>query len=147
MVGKKTIVFSSLHREALKQSAIDPTTGCVDINILAAGMSTTSRNQIEKLAKVIRDELRPRKGITVSAKKLAIELRKSDKFVCFCLTFIGGYFGNFANIFLIVVVDFEVQSNLMKCWLTQALLFFLSPFYLWCFTKANSALSIVALLV
>ena len=36
----------ALYREALKQSAVDPTTGRVDVNILAAGMSATSRKQV-----------------------------------------------------------------------------------------------------
>lgn len=36
----------SLYKDALKQSATDPTTGKVDVNILAAGMSATTRKQV-----------------------------------------------------------------------------------------------------
>ncbi|VDD92586.1 unnamed protein product [Enterobius vermicularis] len=43
----------SLHREALKQSAVDPNTGCVDINILAAGISLTNKKQVEQLTQLI----------------------------------------------------------------------------------------------
>lgn len=33
-----------LHREALKQSALDPATGKIDVSILSAGMSATTRS-------------------------------------------------------------------------------------------------------
>lgn len=36
----------ALYKDALKQSATDPTTGRVDVNILAAGMSATTRKQV-----------------------------------------------------------------------------------------------------
>uniref|UniRef100_A0A158R5C2 DNA replication licensing factor MCM4 n=1 Tax=Syphacia muris TaxID=451379 RepID=A0A158R5C2_9BILA len=56
----------SLHREALKQSAVDPNTGRVDINILAAGMSLTSRKQVEQLTQLIQTVLRTKKGVNCS---------------------------------------------------------------------------------
>uniref|UniRef100_A0A8R1XL06 DNA replication licensing factor MCM4 n=1 Tax=Onchocerca volvulus TaxID=6282 RepID=A0A8R1XL06_ONCVO len=68
----------SLYREALKQSAVDPSTGRVDINILAAGISTTSREVIDQLAEAIRSELSQRHGILVSLKKLMQQLRQND---------------------------------------------------------------------
>uniref|UniRef100_A0A915Q7V6 DNA replication licensing factor MCM4 n=1 Tax=Setaria digitata TaxID=48799 RepID=A0A915Q7V6_9BILA len=68
----------SLHREALKQSAVDPSTGRVDINILAAGISSTSRQIIDELAEAIRGELSQRHGILVSLKKLVQRLRQND---------------------------------------------------------------------
>ncbi|VDM56887.1 unnamed protein product [Angiostrongylus costaricensis] len=40
----------NLYREALKQSAVDPVTGKVDVNILAAGMSATSRKMVQQRA-------------------------------------------------------------------------------------------------
>lgn len=43
-----------LYREALKQSAMDPTTGRIDISILTTGMSSEARR--------VRDELRDRIG-------------------------------------------------------------------------------------
>lgn len=43
-------LHSSLYREALKQSAVDPVTGKVDVNILAAGMSATSRKMVQQVS-------------------------------------------------------------------------------------------------
>uniref|UniRef100_A0A183V2D3 DNA replication licensing factor MCM4 n=1 Tax=Toxocara canis TaxID=6265 RepID=A0A183V2D3_TOXCA len=68
----------SLHCEALKQSAVDPSTGRVDINILAAGMSATSRKLVEQLAEAIRSELSLKKGISIPIKKLIMQLRQGD---------------------------------------------------------------------
>ncbi|CAG9534502.1 unnamed protein product [Cercopithifilaria johnstoni] len=68
----------SLHREALKQSAVDPSTGRVDINILAAGITTTTKQIIDQLAEAIRSELLQRRGILVSLKQLMQRLRQND---------------------------------------------------------------------
>ncbi|VDO47826.1 unnamed protein product, partial [Onchocerca flexuosa] len=73
-----TFSYFSLYREALKQSAVDPSTGRVDINILAAGISTTSREVIDQLAEAVRSELSHRHGILVSLKKLMQQLRQND---------------------------------------------------------------------
>lgn len=80
---KFTILFStfmrfSLHREALKQSAVDPSTGRVDINILAAGISATTRQIIDQLAEAIRSELSQRQGTLISLKQLMQRLRQND---------------------------------------------------------------------
>lgn len=68
-----------LHCDALKQAAVDPSTGRVDINILAAGMSVTTRKLVEQLAEAIRNELSSQKGVTISSKKLIMQLRQNDK--------------------------------------------------------------------
>lgn len=68
----------SLYREALKQSAVDPSTGRVDINILAAGISATTRHIVDQLAEAIRSELSQRHGILVSLKQLMQRLRQND---------------------------------------------------------------------
>uniref|UniRef100_A0A9J2QAL1 DNA helicase n=1 Tax=Ascaris lumbricoides TaxID=6252 RepID=A0A9J2QAL1_ASCLU len=68
----------SLHCEALKQSAVDPSTGRVDINILAAGMSASSRKLVEQLAEAIRSELSLKKGVSIPIKKLIAQMRQSD---------------------------------------------------------------------
>ena len=39
-----------LHREALKQSAMDPKTGMIDINILTTGLSLSDRKRHEDVA-------------------------------------------------------------------------------------------------
>ncbi|GMT00969.1 hypothetical protein PENTCL1PPCAC_23143, partial [Pristionchus entomophagus] len=69
----------ALYRDALKQSATDPTTGRVDVNILAAGMSATTRKNVETLAKAIAAHLEATsKGENVSAKMLLQQLREKE---------------------------------------------------------------------
>ncbi|VDN02161.1 unnamed protein product, partial [Thelazia callipaeda] len=68
----------SLHCEALKQSAVDPSTGRVDINILSGGISATNRQIIEHLSEAISQELSQRRGISVPLKKLMQQLRQND---------------------------------------------------------------------
>ncbi|VDM71533.1 unnamed protein product [Strongylus vulgaris] len=70
---------SSLYREALKQSAVDPVTGKVDVNILAAGMSATSRKMVQQVADAIASHLDSTKGVNISAKSLFMALRQKDK--------------------------------------------------------------------
>ncbi|VDK83146.1 unnamed protein product [Litomosoides sigmodontis] len=60
------------------QSAVDPSTGRVDINILAAGISTTTRQVIDQLAEAIRGELSQRQGTLISLKQLMQRLRQND---------------------------------------------------------------------
>lgn len=69
----------NLYREALKQSAVDPVTGKVDVNILAAGMSATSRKMVLQVADAIAEHLDSTKGVNISAKNLFIALRQTDK--------------------------------------------------------------------
>uniref|UniRef100_A0A0N4WV79 DNA replication licensing factor MCM4 n=1 Tax=Haemonchus placei TaxID=6290 RepID=A0A0N4WV79_HAEPC len=66
----------NLYREALKQSAVDPVTGKVDVNILAAGMSATSRKMV---AEAIAGHLESTKGVNISAKNLFMTLKQADK--------------------------------------------------------------------
>ena len=44
--------FFRLHREALKQAAIDPSTGRIDISILTTGISGQARKQRAERAQV-----------------------------------------------------------------------------------------------
>ncbi|KIH46872.1 hypothetical protein ANCDUO_23071 [Ancylostoma duodenale] len=69
----------NLYREALKQSAVDPVTGKVDVNILAAGMSATSRKMVQQVADAIAGHLDSTKGVNISAKNLFMALRQTDK--------------------------------------------------------------------
>lgn len=46
MLASDVEAAHALYKDALKQSATDPTTGRVDVNILAAGMSATTRKQV-----------------------------------------------------------------------------------------------------
>ncbi|GMR54041.1 hypothetical protein PMAYCL1PPCAC_24236, partial [Pristionchus mayeri] len=69
----------ALYKDALKQSATDPTTGRVDVNILAAGMSATTRKNVETLAKAIAAHLEATsKGENMSAKMLLQQLREKE---------------------------------------------------------------------
>ncbi|VDP36037.1 unnamed protein product [Soboliphyme baturini] len=75
---------SRLHREALKQSAIDPLTGKVDINILAVGMSSSARKHVSELCEALKKYFASKQqfGAWVSTKKLLMEIREnSDRMV------------------------------------------------------------------
>ncbi|CAD6186435.1 unnamed protein product [Caenorhabditis auriculariae] len=65
----------TLYREALKQSAVDPATGRVDVTILAAGMSATSRKTVEMVTEAIVKQLEATKGSTTTAKNLYAAIR------------------------------------------------------------------------
>ncbi|KAJ1368110.1 DNA replication licensing factor, mcm4 component [Parelaphostrongylus tenuis] len=69
----------NLYREALKQSAVDPVTGKVDVNILAAGMSATSRKMVQQVADAIAEHLESTRGVNISGKNLFAALRQTDK--------------------------------------------------------------------
>jgi len=72
-----------LHREALKQSAVDPLTGKVDVNILAAGMSSTTRKHMLELSEVIKHTMAAKPfGNWFGLKKLLMDIRdNSDRLV------------------------------------------------------------------
>ncbi|EDV29052.1 uncharacterized protein TRIADDRAFT_35366 [Trichoplax adhaerens] len=67
-----------LYREALKQSALDPRTGTIDISILSTGLSVSDRRRQEQLGKALRKILES-KGSKPSLQYQAIldELRQS----------------------------------------------------------------------
>lgn len=60
-------IVHRLHREALKQSATDPKTGLIDINILTTGLSVSDRKRRLEIAKSLK-ELLLSKGKTPSVK-------------------------------------------------------------------------------
>lgn len=67
-----------LHREALKQSAIDPATGRIDVSILTTGLSGAARQKrvenVRALNKYITDKC---KATTINYQKLFEEFRES----------------------------------------------------------------------
>lgn len=71
----------SLHREALKQSAINPDTGTIDVNIIATGVNATKSKRIESTADKLRMELQRRGQNILSEKKLFLELRQADRMI------------------------------------------------------------------
>ena len=62
-----SVTTNRLHREALKQSATDPKTGLIDINILTTGLSVSDRKRRLEIAKSLK-ELLLSKGKTPSVK-------------------------------------------------------------------------------
>ena len=75
-----------LHREALKQSATDPKTGLIDINILTTGLSVSDRKRRLEIAKSLK-ELLLSKGKTPSVKYLQTyeELKEASDLVSYDL--------------------------------------------------------------
>jgi DNA replication licensing factor MCM4 len=68
-----------LHREALKQSAMDPKTGMIDINILTTGLSITDRKKRIELSKAVLEVLKGKgKSISVNYYKLFEEFREQS---------------------------------------------------------------------
>uniref|UniRef100_X1Z8H6 DNA replication licensing factor MCM4 n=1 Tax=Capitella teleta TaxID=283909 RepID=X1Z8H6_CAPTE len=66
-----------LHREALKQAAIDPSTGKIDISILTTGLSGAVRKMRAERANVLRELLRTKgKIVVVKSAKLLEEFRE-----------------------------------------------------------------------
>ena len=61
-----------LYNEALKQSAINPRTGHVDVEILTTGVSTTARKQLEEMKESLKKmiDVEKRKGPTIRLKSL-----------------------------------------------------------------------------
>jgi len=68
-----------LHREALKQSATDPTTGRIDVSILTTGQSSAMRKRKVEIAKALRELIGKRgKAANVSYDKLFSEFKESS---------------------------------------------------------------------
>ena len=71
-----------LHREALKQSATDPKTGLIDINILTTGLSVSDRKRRLEIAKSLKELLQGKgKTPTVKYQQTYEELREASDLV------------------------------------------------------------------
>lgn len=71
-----------LHREALKQSATDPKTGLIDINILTTGLSVSDRKRRLEIAKSLKELLQSKgKTPTVKYQQTYEELREASDLV------------------------------------------------------------------
>ena len=69
-----------LHREALKQSAIDPLSGKIDISILTTGISSVSRKRKKELCDVIQKLIEKKDKIHIlNQQKLLAEIRQSSE--------------------------------------------------------------------
>merc|ERR1719373_1104911 len=70
---------SRLHREALKQSATDPTTGRIDVSILTTGQSSASRKRRQEVAKALQELLsKKNKTPTINYDKLYSDFKGSS---------------------------------------------------------------------
>ena len=67
----------SLHREALMQAAVDPTTGRIDISILTTGISGAARKQRADRAQLLLDLIQTKgKVLVLKYQKLYDEFRE-----------------------------------------------------------------------
>ncbi|XP_014220364.1 DNA replication licensing factor MCM4 [Trichogramma pretiosum] len=64
-----------LHREALKQSAVDPLSGKIDVNILTTGVSGSYRQKIAQLTDILRKLIETKGKVTISYQKLYNEFK------------------------------------------------------------------------
>lgn len=69
-----------LHREALKQSAIDPKTGRIDVGILTTGYSSEERRSREKIADALKKLIKEKGKISTIRKEVLYQdlLTQSD---------------------------------------------------------------------
>ncbi|XP_077276224.1 disc proliferation abnormal [Temnothorax americanus] len=68
-----------LHREALKQSAIDPLSGKIDISILTTGMSLAARKRRQELVEALKRLVKGKdKAPTLNYQKIFTELKESS---------------------------------------------------------------------
>ncbi|CAH1110040.1 unnamed protein product [Psylliodes chrysocephalus] len=68
-----------LHREALKQSATDPLSGKIDVNILTTGLSSASRKRRLELAQTVKKLIEDKGKVPlINYPKLFTELKESS---------------------------------------------------------------------
>lgn len=82
-----------MHREALKQSAIDPLSGKIDISILTTGISSIARKKKKELCDVLQKLIEKKDKIHIfSQQKLFTEIKQSSELVSIHI-----YFYNIMN--------------------------------------------------
>lgn len=76
------IIVIRLHREALKQSAIDPLSGKIDISILTTGISLAARKRRQELVEALKKLIKGKdKTPTLNYQKIFTELKESSSTV------------------------------------------------------------------
>lgn len=71
-----------MHREAIKQSAIDPLSGKIDITILTTGISTGTRKRRKELCDAIQKLIESKDKIHIlNQQKLFAEIKQSSELV------------------------------------------------------------------
>lgn len=82
-----------LQKEALKQAAVDPATGKIDISILTTGISGEARKQRATRAKIMKEVIRTKgKVVTLKVAKIFEEFKeklieKGEKVIVFVIVF------------------------------------------------------------
>ena len=75
-------LFLRLHREALKQSAIDPLSGKIDVGILTTGLSVSARQRKMQLKESLKTLIESKKKVaTLNYQKLLSEFKESADIV------------------------------------------------------------------
>jgi hypothetical protein len=78
----RSSVLSRLHREALKQSAIDPLSGKIDVSILTTGMSGSARQRKLQLTESLKTLIESKGKVpTLNYQKLLAEFKESTNIV------------------------------------------------------------------
>ena len=68
-----------LHREALKQSAMDPKTGIIDVSILTTGISASERSRKADLARDVYKLLQKMEGKTQTISKVLTNIQEKTQ--------------------------------------------------------------------
>lgn len=76
------LLENRLHREALKQSATDPLSGKIDVNILTTGLSSAARKRRQELTDALRKLITMKgKGISLNYQKVLSEMKENSQIV------------------------------------------------------------------
>lgn len=70
-----------LHREALKQSAVDPSTGKIDVGIISTGMSNAGRQRKMEIASALKKLLDAKNAQTHNYNKILQDFKDGSQFV------------------------------------------------------------------
>lgn len=69
-----------LHREALKQSAVDPSTGKIDVGIISTGLSNAGRQRKVEIASALRKLLEAKTAQTHNYNKILMEFKENSQY-------------------------------------------------------------------
>ncbi|OQR80239.1 DNA replication licensing factor mcm4-A-like [Tropilaelaps mercedesae] len=69
-----------LHREALKQSAVDPSTGKIDVGIISTGMSVAGRQRKIEIANALKKLLEAKSAQSHSYNKILQEFKENGQY-------------------------------------------------------------------
>ena len=83
-----------LYKEALKQAAVDPSTGKIDITILTTGISGAARKRKAEVASALKNIIQEKGKIpTLKYQKLYEEFREKSDFVSTLFLFFAEWKG------------------------------------------------------